>query len=235
MRLSRLPILFGLMAVQRSAYSEGVCTPPPSKDLLPPCVEPSRLTRRGSVVSCYDSRLGFSIWSASYLSPGERQEYDRNTCDWKIDPNVKSISPNVYTNSGFVKGHLIAFTDVSCASSASETCTSSNIIPQPGVQNSGVWLGLEKFIRKKSLQAKDAHQLIIAGAVIPDKVSFIKPGLARPIGIWKAWINLEENHGCAYVGPYEKPYKISVVKLTDVGIRNVADYPDTECVYKPKD
>ena len=232
MRYMKLHLSIFILSFTTFLHAEGVCTPPPAVDaFLPACPAGSIKTTRTSVVSCYNPKLGFSNWSAAYVNMNNSHEFDRDTCDWKIDGNVKSISPSSYVNSGYVKGHLVAFTDVSCPSAAADTCTTTNIIPQPGAQNSGIWLALEKFIRKATSTRPSTSWMVIAGPRVSTPVEFIKPGLAKPNAIWKVLIDVSKNEGCAYSGAYLKPYVIRTVKMTDLGFDKVKDAPSELCEF----
>lgn len=226
-------IALSLLLLTSLAFGGDVCTPAPAKEPhLLPCEAPRKLSVRSGIVSCYDSSLGQSVWAASEMDPKSSHSFDRDTCDWKIDKNVGSISPAAYTGTGYAKGHLIAFTDASCASSAADTCVTSNIVPQPGAQNSGVWLQLEKHIRATAAKAPGKKWLVMAGPRFPATMAWVKPGLAQPNGIWKVLINTTDGTGCGYVGAYLKPYAVQVVPVASLGIRGIKDGDPSLCAVK---
>lgn len=157
------------------------------------------------------------------MDPKRSHSFNRDICDWKRDKNVGSVSPDLYTGTGYARGHLIAFADSSCETGATETCVTSNIIPQPMGQNSGVWAQLEKHIRDIALRGPNKKWLVITGARMTNPVVWIKKGLAQPSGIWKVLINTTDRTGCGYLGAYLKPYVIQYVPLVTLGIKGVND------------
>lgn len=226
-------IIIALAFVSSYTFGADICTVPPARDPhLPSCGDGRKLSVRASIVSCYDSQLGQSVWAASEMNPTSSHSYDRSACDWKVDKNVDSISPAAYANTGFAKGHLIAFTDAPCQSSAADTCVTSNIIPQPIAQNSGVWLQLEKHVREIASLQPTKKWLVIAGPRFPTPVTWVKPGLAQPNAIWKVLVNLTDGVGCGYVGAFLKPYAVQNVSVASLGIAGVKDADPSMCAMK---
>jgi DNA/RNA endonuclease G (NUC1) len=217
-------IALALLADAPAVFASDVCTPPPVWDSrLPPCEYPRKITVHGSIVSCYDPAWGFPAWSASEMDPKSSHSFDREGCVWRRDKSVGSVSPTLYTGTGYARGHLIAFADSSCESGASETCVTSNTIPQPGAQNSGVWAQLERHIREIAASGPNKKWLVIAGPRMGNPVAWLKPGLARPNGIWKVLINATDGSGCGYMSAYLKPYVIQYVPVITLGIKGVRD------------
>lgn len=205
-------------------FAGDICTPPPVwEPLVPKCEYPRKITVNYSVMSCYDTMLGIPVWSASALDPKSSHTFDRETCVWHRDKNVITLHPNSYSGTGYVKGHLIAFADSSCEEGAASTCVTSNIIPQPAAQNSGVWAQLEKHIREIASRGKSKKWLVLAGPVLGLPVTWLKPGLVKPEGIWKVLINLTDGTGCGYAGSFRKPYTIQYVPLATLGINGIKE------------
>lgn len=219
-----IAIILALFTLAPDVIASDICTSPPVWDsCLPSCEYPRKITVHGSIVSCYDSMWGLATWSASELDPKSSHSFDRDKCVWKKDKNVDSVSPDVYTGTRYTRGHLIAFADSSCETGAAETCVTSNIIPQPGGQNSGVWAQLEKHIRDIASRGPSKKWLVITGPRMSKPVMWVKRGLAQPSGIWKVLINATDGTGCGYLGAYLKPYVIQYVPLVTLGIKGIKD------------
>ena len=222
--MKHLALVAALSLASPSAIAGDVCTPPPVWDSrLPPCEYPRRITVHGGIVSCYDPSWGIPTWSASEMDPKSSHSFNRETCVWKRDKSVGSVSPDLYTGTSYARGHLIAFADPSCDQGATETCVTSNIIPQPGGQNSGVWAQLERHIREIAATGPNKKWLVIAGPRMGNPVAWLKPGLARPNGIWKVLIYTTDGTGCGYLGAFLKPYVIQYVPLITLGIKGVRE------------
>lgn len=169
------------------------CRPVPPAPLS--CPTPYREATMGAVRACLDSFSGTPRWATAWYQPSAVHQ-DRDTCTWRKTPGMPA--PSAYVGTGYDKGHLIAFADVSCSEdAASLTCQTGNIAPQPPRDNRGAWAQFEDRLRGWANTAEKGRAIqFVAGPMYRDPPEWVRAGLRKPFGFWKA--ALTPNGVCGY-------------------------------------
>ncbi len=90
------------------------------------------------------------------------------TNDFREDPDIPSGSATLddYKRSGFDRGHLAPAADMAYSvQTMSDSFYMSNMSPQKGEFNRGIWQKLESTVRKFAITEKDVY--IVTGPILP--------------------------------------------------------------------
>ncbi|TMW60474.1 hypothetical protein Poli38472_000516 [Pythium oligandrum] len=131
--------------------------------------------RSGYVVS-YDYRTRNASWVLEYLTKDSLQvveDTDRTKSHFSVDvltPEPFRVHPNVFTKSGYDKGHLAPARDMSSSQKAmDESFLMTNISPQVGVGfNRTYWSRFEGFVRHLANQF-DGLYVVTGPLFLPKK------------------------------------------------------------------
>ena len=99
---------------------------------------------------CYRESYEQAEWSAYCLTEEELVKNAKRTDDFRSDPEIStgSATPADYKKSGYDRGHLSPAADFAFdAAAMSETFYMSNMSPQAGGLNRGIWKDLEAEVR----------------------------------------------------------------------------------------
>ena len=127
---------------------------------------------------CYRESYEQAEWSAYCLTEEELVKNAGRTDDFRSDPEIAtgSATPADYKKSGYDRGHLSPAADFAFDEEAmSETFYMSNMSPQKGSLNRGIWKDLESEVR---LWAKNFGRVYVVSGPILEK----KPGEYESIG-----------------------------------------------------
>ena len=127
---------------------------------------------------CYRESYEQAEWSAYCLTEEELVKNAGRTDDFRSVPEITtgSASPADYKKSGYDRGHLSPAADFAFDEKAmSETFYMSNMSPQKGSLNRGIWKDLETEVR---LWAKNFGRVYVVSGPILEK----KPGEYKSIG-----------------------------------------------------
>ena len=127
---------------------------------------------------CYRESYEQAEWSAYCLTEEELVKNAGRTDDFRSDPEIAtgSATPADYKKSGYDRGHLSPAADFAFDEKAmSETFYMSNMSPQKGSLNRGIWKDLETEVR---LWAKNFGRVYVVSGPILEK----KPGEYKSIG-----------------------------------------------------
>ena len=118
---------------------------------------------------CYRESYEQAEWSAYCLTEEELVKNAGRTDDFRSDPEIAtgSASPADYKKSGYDRGHLSPAADFAFDEKAmSETFYMSNMSPQKGSLNRGIWKDLETEVR---LWAKNFGRVYVVSGPILEK------------------------------------------------------------------
>ncbi|MGE4584511.1 MAG: DNA/RNA non-specific endonuclease [Sphaerochaeta sp.] len=117
----------------------------------------------------YDEQFEQARWVAYYLSRDELYgSYERGD-DFRSDPSIPTGSANLedYKGSGYDRGHLIPAADLSWSEEAmSGSFFLSNMSPQEGSFNRGIWSELEATVR--NFADTEGGVYVVTGPVLTD-------------------------------------------------------------------
>ncbi|AHH12429.1 Endonuclease [Borrelia hermsii YBT] len=125
------------------------------------------------------------------------------------DKDIKGISPNLsdYIRSGYDRGHIVSSADMSFSKDAMlDTYFLSNISPQQREFNSGIWLKLERLVRKWAI-LKEKIYIVSAGILTENKGFIGKNKILIPKNFYKIVLSLNNNNSydiLAFIIPNEK-------------------------------
>ncbi len=118
---------------------------------------------------CYRESYEQAEWSAYVLDSSNLVKNASRSNDFREDPEIKTGSATLkdYKSSGYDRGHLTPAADMSFSSDAmSETFYMSNMSPQAGAFNRGIWRLLEEQVR---VWAQKFSRVYVVSGPILDK------------------------------------------------------------------
>ena len=118
---------------------------------------------------CYRESYEQAEWSAYCLTKEELVKNAKRSDDFRTDPEITtgSATPADYKKSGYDRGHLSPAADFAFDQNAmSETFYMSNMSPQKGSLNRGIWKDLEAEVR---LWAKNFGRVYVVSGPILEK------------------------------------------------------------------
>ena len=118
---------------------------------------------------CYRESYEQAEWSAYCLTEEELEKNAKRSDDFRADPEIStgSATPADYKKSGYDRGHLSPAADFAFSDKAmSETFYMSNMSPQKGSLNRGIWKDLESEVR---LWAKSFGRVYVVSGPILEK------------------------------------------------------------------
>jgi endonuclease G len=116
---------------------------------------------------CYRESYEEAEWSAYKLPRENLEKNSTRTDDFRADGEISTFSatPADYRGSGFDRGHLTPSADMTFSREAvSETFFMSNMTPQAPSFNRGIWLDLEKQVRKWAEKFGEVY--VVSGPVL---------------------------------------------------------------------
>ncbi|QFP41930.1 DNA/RNA non-specific endonuclease [Borrelia miyamotoi] len=125
------------------------------------------------------------------------------------DKDIKGIAPKLtdYIKSGYDRGHIVSSADMSFSKNAMiDTYFLSNISPQQKEFNSGIWLKLEKLVRKWAI-LKEKIYIISAGILTENKGFIGKNKILIPKNFYKIILSLNNDNSydiLAFIIPNKK-------------------------------
>ncbi len=119
---------------------------------------------------CYRESYEQAEWSAYCLDDSELEKNASRSDDFREDPKISTSSATLadYRGSGFDRGHLSPAADFAFSKEAmSETFYMSNMSPQAGSFNRGIWKDLEAQVRVWARQF--GRVFVVSGPVLDEK------------------------------------------------------------------
>lgn len=168
----------------------------------------------------YNRDKGTPNWVAWRISKGElgdlaRPEPDPFRPDPRIPKDWKPVTPSDYTGSGFDRGHMAPSADRSgSVEGMSETFLMTNMVPQTGDLNRGVWARFEAYLRTLVTRGSDVY--IISGH-FGDKGK-LKNKVTVPTYTWKIAVVVPAGSAISAI---DEDTRIIAVDMPNVnGIKN---------------
>lgn len=121
---------------------------------------------------CYRETYEQAEWSAYKLTSEQLVKNAGRTNDFRADPQIKTSSADVYDykGTGYDRGHLTPAADMSFSEKAmSETFYMSNMSPQTGAFNRGIWQHLEAEVRNWA--KKFGRVYVVSGPILEKPAS----------------------------------------------------------------
>lgn len=136
----------------------------------------------------HSGRTRTALWSAEVLDPRKMElasRIERNSsfkADERLPADERSELED-YRRSGFDRGHLAPSADMPSRESQEESFLLSNIVPQEGKMNGGVWRDLEMNVRKEAYRAR---VYVVTGPLFKGAKMTLKKRVLVPTYLYKA-------------------------------------------------
>lgn len=192
-----------------------------------------------------------SLWVAYPLNSSLRGTGSRPAVDpWTTDPLLKAagvrqpaMTEKTYV-SGYNRGHQLPSADRYWGDSNAQTFYVTNMTPQLGSFNSGIWADLEGAVRSWSVSSGTDTLYVVTGAVAKGSTSKATCGdvqMTVPVAYWKALLMHRTTSGfgrggyaaCGFYLPHTttgKDYKTFAMSIDDLeaklGIDLFVNLPD---------
>jgi endonuclease G, mitochondrial len=208
----RVAILLGLLtllgacspATTPSPITEGVCGASFAYGRPVHSLANTQLLCRKSYAVLHDNRRKVPLYSAQQLRAEALEGTVTRTDDFRPDPELlvgQRAELGDYRNSGYDRGHMAPAGDFSTDPQAmSESFLLSNMVPQNGTMNSGIWAGLESATRAC---AKGVGVVfVLTGPIFEGIPKTIGAGqVAVPSHLFKIILEVQSGDSRAYLMP----------------------------------
>ena len=174
---------------------------------LPVAKEAFQIRRTPGFILGYSEPHEQAIWVVYHLTEIELQGTVRRTDDFRLDSDISSGSATLldYRRSGFDRGHFAPAGDMKWSVSAmSHSFLLSNVSPQLGIFNRGIWLELEKGIRHyvRNIQGS---VYIVMGPLFEGAIQKLgSNGVSVPSHYWKIVFDYSVNQMTGYLLPHDE-------------------------------
>lgn len=162
---------------------------------------------RTGYLSAYDAAAKIPNWVAYTLTPGNALGCQPRGNDFVADNSVKNgARPDDYTGTGYDRGHMSPDSDQAWSENTQrESYLMTNMVPQAGSLNRGIWKLLETSIRGWVVQG-NAPYTIYVGAVYTPADKTIGRGVVVPSTYYKIVVNQKTGQTAGWVFPHKPPY-----------------------------
>jgi endonuclease G, mitochondrial len=156
----------------------------------------------------------------------------REDFKFQHDPDLEDgrrAEPADYSKSGYAQGHMAPAADMRWNAKAMEECFYlSNMVPQVGSMNSGIWKSLETRVRKWSMNRGEVY--IITGPIYESGTTQVigKNKVGVPTHLYKIVYDASANEAIAFIMPnkplYTKDMPKYIVTIRDVEEKTGLDF-----------
>lgn len=170
-----------------------------SKQVQPIC-------REGYLVA-YDAQAKIPNYVAYTLKPENALGCYPRTNAFVADQSIPNgARPDDYTGTGYDKGHAAPDGDLSWSQQVEyESFLMTNMYPQHGSLNRGIWKLLETSVRGWTVQLNNTYTIFV-GAFYGAGNETIGKGVVVPNGFYKIVINNNTGQVAGWAFPHNKPY-----------------------------
>ena len=171
-----------------------------SRTALPIC--------REAYLVAYDVSVKIPVYVAYTLLPHNAMGCFPRTNAFVADQSLGGTGarPDDYTGTGYDKGHAAPDGDLSWSQQVEyESFLMTNMYPQHGSLNRGVWKLLETAVRGWAVQTNQSYTIYV-GALYGAGDPTIGAGVIVPHGYYKIVINNQTKQVAGWAFPHTKPY-----------------------------
>lgn len=164
------------------------------------------ICREGYLVA-YDAPVKIPVYVAYTLQPQNALGCFPRTNAFVADQSVPNgATPADYAGTGYDKGHAAPDGDLSWSQQVEyESFLMTNMYPQHGSLNRGIWKLLETSVRGWTVQLNQSYTIYV-GAIYDGSDPFIGKGVIVPHGYYKIVINNTTQEVAGWMFPHTKPY-----------------------------
>lgn len=140
----------------------------------------------------HSGRTRTALWAAEVLTKStvEMAEGISRVDEFKEDENLPEDHRSLltdYRRSGYDRGHLSPSANMPTRAAQEESFLLSNMVPQNGKMNGGVWRDLESNVRK---EAKKRKVYIVSGPLFQNATKTLKKRVLVPTAMYKAMFSV---------------------------------------------
>jgi endonuclease G len=144
------------------------------------------------------------VYAAEHLTKaGQQASHPGRVGVFHAEPRLQAIERSElhdYARSGYDRGHMAPFGDMSNGASQHESFSLANIVPQNGSLNRGLWNHIESQVRQRALKAGELY--VITGPLFEGgSIGSLKGRVLIPTSIWKATLDPKTGGAWAVVVP----------------------------------
>ncbi|WP_298842388.1 DNA/RNA non-specific endonuclease [uncultured Salinicola sp.] len=135
-----------------------------------------------------------AIWSSEVLDPQRMKMasgIDRDS-SFEADPQIaedRRSELDDYRRSGYDRGHLAPSADMPSREAQQESFRLSNIVPQEGSMNGGVWRELEMNVRREAWKGK---VYVTTGPIFENANKALRKRVLVPTALYKAMFTVDK-------------------------------------------
>ena len=162
---------------------------------------------REAYLVAYDAPVKIPVYVAYTLLPQNALGCFPRTNAFVADQSVPNgARPDDYAGTGYDKGHAAPDGDLSWSQQVEyESFLMTNMYPQHGSLNRGIWKLLETSVRGWAVQLNQSYT-VYAGAIYGAGDPTIGNGVIVPHGYYKIVINNQTKEIAGWAFPHTKPY-----------------------------
>jgi endonuclease G len=167
----------------------------------------SAICREGYLVA-YDAPVKIPVYVAYTLKPENALGCFPRTNAFVADQSLGGTGarPDDYVGTGYDKGHAAPDGDLSYTQQVEyESFLMTNMYPQHGSLNRGIWKLLETSVRGWAVQTNQSYTIYV-GAIYGASNETIGKGVIVPHGYYKIVINNQTGQVAGWRFPHTKPY-----------------------------
>lgn len=166
-----------------------------------------QLLCRTGYISAYDSSAKIPGWVAYTLTPQRALGCLPRGNDFAEDRVVlNGPKPEDYTGTGYDRGHAAPDGDLAWSEIAQrESYLMTNMYPQAGSLNRGIWKLLETSVRGWAVQTGHTYTIFVGGIYSPQDRT-IGRGVVVPSWYYKIVVNQNTNEVAGWAFPHKPPY-----------------------------
>jgi endonuclease G len=163
---------------------------------------------REAYLVAYDAPVKIPAYVAYTLTPPNALGCFPRTNAFVADQSLGGTGarPDDYAGTGYDKGHAAPDGDLSWSQQVEyESFLMTNMYPQHGSLNRGIWKLLETSVRGWAVQRNQSYTIFV-GAFYGQGDESIGNGVIVPHGFYKIVINNQTNEIAGWAFPHTKPY-----------------------------
>ena len=162
---------------------------------------------REAYLVAYDAPVKIPVYVAYTLTPANAIGCWPRTNAFVADKSIQGgATPSDYAGTGYDKGHAAPDGDLSWSEIVEyESFLMTNMYPQHGSLNRGIWKLLETSVRGWAVQTNQNYTIFV-GAFYGAGNEYIGNGVIVPHGYYKIVINNNTKQIAGWAFPHTKPY-----------------------------
>jgi endonuclease G len=162
---------------------------------------------REAYLVAYDAPVKIPVYVAYTLAPQNALGCFPRTNAFVADASIKGgARPDDYAGTGYDKGHAAPDGDLSWSQQVEyESFLMTNMYPQAGSLNRGIWKLLETSVRGWAVQMNQSYTVYV-GAIYGAGDKTIGNGVIVPHGYYKIVINNNTRQVAGWLFPHVAPY-----------------------------